>query len=126
MQTETKRSYGGNGRRREVCDLGHPIEAPNGVRVCRTCRKEYNRQWYRRSQLPLRYGITAEQYDAMLFAQLGLCAVCRREPATDVDHDHETNAIRGLLCHKCNLGIGLFKDSPDALRAAALYLGGQV
>lgn len=39
-----------------------------------------------------------------------------------IDHDHKTDIVRGLLCGHCNVGIALFKDSPELLRAAALYL----
>ncbi len=63
-----------------------------------------------------RYGITVEQYDAMLRQQNGLCAICGRAPKRfrlAVDHDHETGEIRGLLCTRCNLGLGWFRDDPS-------------
>jgi hypothetical protein len=69
-----------------------------------------------------RYGITAEDADAMLGAQGGLCAICRAAPAAHVDHDHETGAVRALLCFNCNGGLGQFKDDPRVLRAAADYV----
>lgn len=79
-----------------------------------------------------KYGITAEECRAMLAAQIGCCAVCAmpisllgEKSAPDlahVDHDHETGAVRGLLCRACNLAIGHMKDSPQRLRAAAAYL----
>lgn len=76
-------------------------------------------------------GLTLEQYEKMSAAQSALCSICdkpneRRLIGKDfrlvVDHDHATNAVRGLLCDFCNVGLGLFKDSPERLRRAALYL----
>jgi hypothetical protein len=72
--------------------------------------------------LKRRYGITAADADAMLEAQGGLCAVCQAAPAVHVDHDHETGAVRALLCFNCNGGLGQFKDDPAVLRAAADYV----
>jgi Recombination endonuclease VII len=69
-----------------------------------------------------RYGITAEEADAMLASQGGLCAVCRSAPAQHVDHDHVTGKVRALLCFNCNGGLGQFKDDPGLLRAAAEYV----
>jgi len=54
--------------------------------------------------------------------QDGLCAICRAAPASHVDHDHATGAVRQLLCFNCNGGLGQFKDNPVALRAAAAYV----
>lgn len=72
------------------------------------------------------YGITPEVYAALLEAQGGKCAICRREPEAGrdlaVDHCHDTRVVRGLLCHLCNVGLGQFCDSPDLLRAAIEYL----
>jgi hypothetical protein len=72
------------------------------------------------------YGITLEQYDEMLVAQGGVCAVCKREPRDDislhVDHDHATGVIRGLLCFRCNNSLGDLGDDPEVMQAAALYL----
>jgi hypothetical protein len=72
--------------------------------------------------LKRRYGITADDADAMFESQDGLCAICRIWPAEHVDHDHETGAVRQLLCFNCNGGLGQFKDDPDVLRAAAEYV----
>jgi hypothetical protein len=63
----------------------------------------------------------------MLAAQGGCCAICRAEApggqgAWHVDHDHRSGAIRGLLCHACNLAIGLFMDDEQVLTAAVAYL----
>jgi hypothetical protein len=72
--------------------------------------------------LKRRYGITAAEADAMLADQGGLCAICRAAPAAHVDHDHDTGAVRALLCFNCNGGLGQFKDDPAVLRAAAEYV----
>jgi len=58
----------------------------------------------------------------MLEMQQGMCAICQVEPAAHVDHDHDTGAVRELLCFNCNGGLGQFKDQPDVLRAAADYV----
>lgn len=93
--------------------------------------------WRRKQQLAHRYGITYEQYQAMLEAQDGKCAICGLVPEGEfhVDHDHSCCAgskscgecVRGLLCQPCNHMLGNAKDSPDRLVAAAAYLmrGGQ-
>lgn len=75
-----------------------------------------------------RYGLTREQYDALLHLQNGLCAICRRGPEGSgkqrltVDHDHRTGEVRGLLCNHCNAALGNFRDDPLVLRAAITYL----
>jgi hypothetical protein len=58
----------------------------------------------------------------MLEAQGGLCIICRSAPAQHVDHDHETGAVRALLCFNCNGGLGQFKDDAVLLHAAAYYV----
>ena len=72
--------------------------------------------------LKRRYGITAAVADVMLVDQGGLCGLCRQAPAAHVDHDHETGAVRDLLCFNCNGGLGQFRDDPALLRAAARYV----
>lgn len=82
--------------------------------------REYNRQY--------KYGISPEEFDAMLAAQGGGCAICGTTEwmgngkVPHVDHDHATGRIRGILCGNCNLGIGKLGDDPVRLRAAAAYL----
>jgi hypothetical protein len=78
--------------------------------------------WFRR------YGITREAYDQMLEDQKGCCAICgtdeigRGHEYFHVDHDHNTNKIRGLLCDKCNRGLGYFNDNPLTLHKASSYI----
>jgi hypothetical protein len=86
---------------------------------------------YARNRLLLKYRLNPADYDALLAAQGGLCAICH-QPETmravrrlAIDHDHQSGLIRGLLCHGCNLGIGRFGDDPNLLEAAARYLRGR-
>lgn len=96
-------------------------------------RKAYNRQWRknnpgrtakhaRKRDLRAKYGITPEQFLAMVEKQEGRCAICTRTRLLHVDHRHSDGKVRELLCFKCNAGIGQLEDNPELLRAAALYL----
>lgn len=75
-------------------------------------------------KLKSRYGMTEDEYQEKLAAQSGGCAICgaMTEYPLHVDHDHETQERRGLLCGPCNSGIGFLDDNPERLRAAAFYL----
>ena len=100
--------------------------------VCRSCcakySTEYNRndpQGVHRRHIKWRYGLPIERYEAALKAQGGLCAICRGKNDSQrlhVDHCHETGEFRGLLCFKCNAGIGKLCDSIELLQAAIAYL----
>lgn len=87
-------------------------------------RPEVQREWNLRKS----YGIGLAEYEAMLVFQGGRCGVCRATSADSVnrhlhvDHDHETGAIRGLLCSHCNRALGNVRDDPQRLRALADYL----
>jgi hypothetical protein len=76
------------------------------------------------------YGIGVDDYDRMLEAQAGGCAICGRPPREDisfhVDHDPASGSVRALLCFKCNNLLGDVGDDPWLLRAAAMYLDGHV
>lgn len=105
---------------------------------CRQCKREYmkehrqrdpeaSREKQRRDNIK-RYGVTVEQFDAMLATQGGRCAICgtteprRNHGRMAIDHDHATGRVRALLCGDCNNGLGLFGDDADRLRKAATYL----
>lgn len=71
------------------------------------------------------YGITPEEYQKLVDEQNGVCKICSGTDSgrpLSVDHCHKTKRIRGLLCTRCNLGLGYFKDEPERLRRAAEYL----
>lgn len=90
-----------------------------------------NREYHWARKLRNRYGMTVADYNALLAKQSGKCALCGKEPQPrqsdgvallDVDHDHESGHIRGLLCRSCNVGLGLLDDSPELMLRAVRYL----
>ena len=124
-----------------------------GPRRCKPCTVKRGKAWReardadparvrtrdqqnRANWLKNKYGLTPEQYDAMLQAQAGGCKICglpaeknvqRRPgsaspPCLDVDHDHVTGRVRGLLCFNCNTGLARFLEQPRFLAAAIEYL----
>jgi hypothetical protein len=99
----------------------------------------------RKDNLKYRYGITEEDYEKLLVKQKHSCKICGYKPDKDqtqpdncqtqpdkdqtqpdkplyVDHCHQTKAVRGLLCSKCNLALGHMNDDPTRLERAADYL----
>lgn len=89
---------------------------------------EKYRESIRNSTLKKKYGITSEDYDALLSRQDGKCAICGSTesggygPNLHVDHNHDTGEIRGILCKSCNTGLGFFQDDAEMLKAAIQYL----
>jgi hypothetical protein len=86
---------------------------------------------YASAYLQRTYGITVNDYKDMLKEQDSSCKICGKEGwvmTTNhkmrlvVDHCHTTGKVRGLLCHKCNQGLGLFQDSVENLTTAASYI----
>ena len=109
---------------------------------CKACKRDYARA-YRKSRpdiehrrywtnpsgererhLVRKYGVSLAQYAELFRAQGGACAICRKaqDRALDVDHDHETGVVRGLLCTNCNRMVGHAHDSTERLLAAVAYL----
>lgn len=84
-------------------------------------------------QLKKQYNMTLEEYDELLKTQNFVCAICglpetqhsNKKGKVDslrVDHDHDTGKIRGLLCSRCNFGLGHFQDDKKLLNKAINYL----
>lgn len=77
-----------------------------------------------------RYGITEAEYQEILKSQGGVCCLCGanhpggRKKTFAVDHDHQTKRVRGLLCWKCNVGLGKLGDTVESLERAVEYLRG--
>lgn len=76
--------------------------------------------------LRVKFGITPEEYYALLEEQNGVCAIClgvnKDGKRLSVDHNHDTGKVRGLLCQRCNLCIGQFEENQETLLRAVDYL----
>lgn len=117
-----------------------------GYWVCRNRHLASKRAWIaanpgkvaehaRRHEIKSRYGLSEAAYLAMLAAQEGVCAICGEPPREGenrlgVDHDHACcpgqrtcgGCVRGLLCNRCNTGLGWFREAPPLFERAAAYL----
>lgn len=95
---------------------------------CKPCHNARNRESIlknggpRHYHLRRRYGLGVSEVERMIQAQGGLCAVCKMRPATQVDHDHKTGVVRGILCIYCNAAMGAFRDNPAIISNAIKYL----
>lgn len=79
----------------------------------------------RRHKLKKFFGMTEEEYNELLIKQNGACAICRKTSegkALAVDHCHETNKVRGLLCSNCNTALGLLGDDVTLMQKGIEYL----
>jgi|SRR5215510_5208771 len=84
--------------------------------ICKKCSAEYQRAH--------KYGLTPAMIEELRTKQYGLCAICGYSlgPKFNVDHDHETGMVRGLLCYPCNTALGKFQESERILLSAIAYL----
>ena len=110
-----------------ACDTDFVPADPRQKSCSPKCAQKVKPKHHKRWSLTKLYGITEAEWDAMFDAQGGCCKICNTHQSNlkktlHVDHDHKTGRIRGLLCQKCNHGIGLFSDDPENLRRAAEYL----
>lgn len=134
-----------NGKRRRICKPCTNTQMNGYARKAyaedpdrmRAIYRERDRRWKakdpeharavaRNNNLKAKYGITADDFDKMLAEQGGGCAICgSADPKGKnfhVDHCHDRNVIRGILCHPCNTALGTFGEDPVRLDAAAAYL----
>jgi hypothetical protein len=99
-------------------------ECTRAYQLARYHDHKHERPWFA-NHIRRTYGITLDQYDALLAEQGGVCAICRG-PSTGknwhIDHDHITGKVRAILCNGCNVALGQMRNSPEILRAAADYL----
>lgn len=133
------------GVRKPVDDFGIRSKGKYRRSRCKPCESEDTRlrlaqmssadrversEAYWRSSLIRNYGITHEEYAAILAAQGGGCGICGstkaggRRSRLAVDHCHETGEVRGILCDNCNRALGLIGDDMDAVLNALSYLDG--
>lgn len=95
--------------------------------------------YQRRRYLAERYDLTPEAYQELWDAHDGKCGICgdgfpittrdllvNGHRGVDIDHCHDSKRVRGLLCHQCNIGLGSFRDNPQALMNAARYIQRQL
>lgn len=116
----------------ELCLRGHLAKRRTENGECQDCHALNYKKMARDYTLRAKYKINLLQYEEMFEAQNGVCKICEQpETAIDkstkatkalsVDHCHDTLKIRGLLCHRCNVGIGSLMHNPNLIRKAALY-----
>ena len=122
-------------------DLFHKDKyAKNGYKkTCKHCSVLKTKQWKatktkeelaqnnRKYKLKLSYGLSVEQYNTILEEQNYCCAICNTKEdeltrGLVVDHCHESNKVRGLLCTYCNVAIGMLKENEENLLASIQYL----
>lgn len=125
-----------------LSDFGKDKKQSRGYKYsCKECTNKKRRGKYQEENrvryLKTKYGITEEYYMQLYAFQKGCCAICgqvgekrsggnRAKDSTElyVDHDHVSREIRGLLCHKCNVAIGLLNDDPVRIKMAEQYIRG--
>ena len=102
-----------------------------GVRTrCKECWAEHERTVLRpkyadrrlAARRLKRHGVDPVAYNTLFTTQNGQCAICKRSAPLNIDHDHATGKVRGLLCHGCNVSLGHFRDEPALLESAIAYL----
>jgi hypothetical protein len=121
----------------------------SSIKVSDEDRKDYKANWFQENRKRLRekrrknpipfhvsknyqlkylYNITSEEVEAFFLVQKGRCYICNKPFFGDdkvrmvIDHNHETNKVRSLLCHNCNIGLGCFKENINTLKEAIKYL----
>lgn len=95
-------------RRRQACFADPDCEA-------RWKEKARHRDWRRK------YGLTPIEVDTLYARAGGVCEVCGTSDNLNIDHDHATGLVRGLLCHNCNAALGMLSDDPERTQALARY-----
>lgn len=113
--TKEKRAARYDSEREEAQQAGRDYYAANAEH----CKAVQRRGHYHR-----KYGCTPEFKEQLLESQGGVCAICGKvaDGKWHLDHEHGTGRIRGVLCSRCNQGLGLFGDDPEVCSAAADYL----
>lgn len=128
------------GDEKEIKFFSKTLKGKYGVHSqCLECRNAYERERYSvgdrakrlqrgrytyTKQIWQEYKLTMPQYVEILNKQNNCCAICNRTVELVVDHDHQTKKVRGLLCIKCNTGLGKFNDDFEILLRAIKYLEG--
>ena len=105
--------------------LAHPnrVHASQRKFDLKRCSDGSRCRWH----LQHKFHLSVQEYDRLLEQQNYSCAICKTEKPNgrgtwNIDHDHQTGKIRGLLCWKCNFALGLFGDEVKILKDAVEYL----
>lgn len=121
---------------KKLSSFGKHIRCKDGIRTqCKECHKTYQNKYSKSRPEKIReqhyrreFGITTEDYNRMLKEQNNQCMICKRSDNHKrnrhfhVDHCHSTGKVRGLLCQKCNMGLGMFDDNLELIKTAVSYL----
>lgn len=95
------------------------IQKPSGLSSqCKECR--------RNSKIKKLYNLFIDEYKILYSSQNGRCGICKVEQDIHVDHCHVSGDVRGLLCSKCNMAIGLFKDDVSLMSEAIKYISNRI
>jgi hypothetical protein len=132
-QLEKERYWEDPDYRRRKLDEHRAYRAARAEETNAKLRKRYatdpdyreRRLAYDRKRRLKQHGLSDADYQALLLRQGGVCGICKRKPGKRrlcVDHDHETGQVRGLLCGRCNSGLGFYGDDARLTRRAAAYL----
>lgn len=107
----------------------NPEKFRKAARDWYSSHKESAAKAARKYKLRVAYNMTVDDFNKMLEAQGGTCAICKgpakgRFNTYNVDHNHNTGKVRGLLCFSCNVTIGIAQDNIDILSKMIIYLNG--
>lgn len=111
--------------KRKLKDQQEPRKTKKRDYIRKCMEQPEMRDKMRNRYLLKEYKLTLEEYEIMFKTQEGVCKICNLadiQKKLVVDHNHDTGAVRGLLCDSCNLGLGKFKDNQDYLQSAIEYL----
>lgn len=124
--TNSRQAYCGNKKNQQSCSYKRWRNVGSGIN-----EKEKQRitKYRKNHHFKSRYGITYDDYQVLLNKQNWVCAICGGKTqqkngliSLNVDHDHVTGKVRGLLCFNCNTSLGKFKDDVNLLKKAINYL----
>lgn len=120
-------------------DFNKSIARADGLQTeCRICKASRDKKYHEKNRDKIierksrpenrlnrkakQYGISSQELSDLIISSSGLCQICKEKPGTHIDHCHETNKVRGILCTQCNVGLGMFRDNPKFLQSAGNYL----
>lgn len=115
---------------KSVSEFTKRLRAKDGLRNrCKECDHQEEKKYRIKNpnqskfcKIKNKYGLSKQQYYDILNRQNHTCAICNSKIRLHVDHCHQTNKVRGILCYLCNVGLGSFRDNLQFLENAIKYL----